>query len=184
MNYAMEERNDIVIYNSEDGLVKMEALVDPAGETIWATQKAIAALFGVTVPNISYHLGRIFRSGELEPDAVVKEILITAQSGARGLSDDKVRYYNLDAIISIGYKVNSVRATKFRIWAANVIKQYMLKGYAVNRNAVSEQKYEDLKNRNSRVLCNHLTPFSKISAPKHVFFASGYCFSQIIWLYL
>ena len=141
----MEERNDIVIYNSEDGLVKMEALVDPAGETIWATQKAIAALFGVTVPNISYHLGRIFRSGELEPDAVVKEILITAQSGARGLSDDKVRYFNLDAIISIVYKVNSVRATKFRIWAANVIKQYMLKGYAVNRNAVSEQKYEDLK---------------------------------------
>ena len=142
---AMEERNDIVIYQSEDGLVKMEAMVDPAGETIWATQKAIAALFGVTVPNISYHLGRIFRSGELEPDAVVKEILITAQSGARGLSDDKVRYYNLDAIISIGYKVNSIRATKFRIWAANVIKQYMLKGYAVNRNAVSEQKYEDLK---------------------------------------
>lgn len=141
----MEERNDIVIYNSEDGLVKMEAMIDPAGETIWATQKAIAALFGVTVPNISYHLGRIFRSGELESDAVVKEFLITAQSGARGLSDNKVRYYNLDAIISIGYKVNSVRATKFRIWAANVIKQYMLKGYAINRNAVSEQKYEDLK---------------------------------------
>lgn len=141
----MEERNDIVIYNSEDGLVKMEAMIDPAGETIWATQKAIAALFGVTVPNISYHLGRIFRSGELESDAVVKEFLITAQSGARGLSDNKVRCYNLDAIISIGYKVNSVRATKFRIWAANVIKQYMLKGYAINRNAVSEQKYEDLK---------------------------------------
>ena len=104
----MEERNDIVIYNSEDGLVKMEAMVDPAGD-IWATQKAIAALFGVTVPNISYHLGRIFKSGELEADAVVKEILITAQSGARGISDEKVRYYNLDAIISIGYKVNSVR---------------------------------------------------------------------------
>ena len=105
----MEERNDIVIYKSDDGLVKMEAMVDPAGETIWATQKAIAALFGVTVPNISYHLGRIFKSGELEADAVVKEILITAQSGARGISDEKVRYYNLDAIISIGYKVNSVR---------------------------------------------------------------------------
>lgn len=141
----MEERNDIVIYSSEDGLVTMEAMVDPAGETLWATQKAIATLFGVTVPNISYHLGRIFRSSELEPDAVVKVFLITAQSGARGLSDEKVRYYNLNAIISIGYKVNSVRATKFRIWAANVIKQYMLKGYAVNRNAVSEQKYEDLK---------------------------------------
>lgn len=97
----MEERNDIVIYKSEDGLVKMEALVDPVNETIWANQKAIAALFGVTVPNISYHLGRIFRSGELEADAVVKEFLITAQSGARGTSEEKIRYYNLDAIISI-----------------------------------------------------------------------------------
>ena len=84
---------------------------------------------GVKVPNISYHLGRIFKSGELEADAVVKEILITAQSGARGTSDEKIRYYNLDAIISIGYRVNSIRATKFRIWATNVIKQYILKGY-------------------------------------------------------
>lgn len=92
-----------------------------------------------------YHLGRIFKSGELEADTVVKDILITAQSGARGTSDEKIRYYNLDAIISIGYRVNSIRATKFRIWATNVIKQYMLKGYAINHNAVSEQKYEDLK---------------------------------------
>lgn len=145
MNDTMEERNDIVIYTSEDGLVKMEAMVDPANETIWANQKAIAALFGVTVPNISCHLGRIFKSGELEADTVVKEILITAHSGARGISDEKIRYYNLDAIISIGYRVNSIRATKFRIWATNVIKQYMLKGYAINHNAVSEQKYEDLK---------------------------------------
>ena len=142
----MEERNDIVIYKSEDGLVMMEAMVDTANETIWANQKAIAALFGVTVPNISYHLGRIFKSGELEADTVVKEFLITAQSGARGTSEEKVKYYNLDAIISIGYRVNSFRATKFRIWATQVLKQYMLKGFAVNRNAVSEQKYDDLKN--------------------------------------
>lgn len=93
-NDNMEERNDIVIYKSEDGLVMMEAMIDPANETIWANQKAIAALFGVTVPNISYHLGRIFKSSELEADTVVKEILITAQSGARGTSDEKIRYYN------------------------------------------------------------------------------------------
>lgn len=145
MYFAMEERTDIVIYESEDGLVRMEALVDSENETIWASQKAIAALFDVSIPNISYHLKRIFQSGELAADAVVKEILITAQSGARGISEEKVRYYNLDAIISIGYRVNSVRATKFRIWATNIIKQYMLKGYAINHNAVSEQKYEDLK---------------------------------------
>ena len=84
----MEERNDIVIYKSEDGLVKMEAMVDPVNETIWASQKAIAALFGCTKQNVSYHMGKIFASGELERSAVVKEILITAQSGARGLSED------------------------------------------------------------------------------------------------
>lgn len=85
----MEERNDIVIYQSEDGLVKMEAMVDPLGDTIWATQKAIAALFGVTIPNVSYHFRRIFESGELKRDTVIKEYLNTAQSGARGLSEEK-----------------------------------------------------------------------------------------------
>ena len=141
----MEERNDIVIYKSEDGLVKMEAMIDPVNETIWANQKAIAALFDVTVPNISYHFKKIFKSGELDAGTVVKDFLITAQSGARGTSDEKVKYYNLDAIISIGYRINSFRATKFRIWATQVLKQYMLKGFAINRNAASEQKYEDLK---------------------------------------
>ena len=141
----MEERNDIVIYKSEDGLVKMEAMVDPVNETIWANQKAIAALFDVTVPNISYHFKKIFESGELDAGMVVKDFLITAQSGVRGTSDEKVKYYNLDAIISIGYRINSFRATKFRIWATQVLKHYILKGFAINRNAVSEQKYEDLK---------------------------------------
>ena len=97
----------------------------------------------MTVPNISYHLKRIFTSGELEPEMVIKEILITVQSGVRGLSEEKVKYYNLDAILSLGYRVNSVQATAFRKWATSVLKQYMLKGYAINHNAVSEQKYEE-----------------------------------------
>ena len=137
--------NDVVIYQSADGLVKIEAMIDPSNETIWATQKAMAELFGVTVPNISYHLKRIFTSGELEPEMVIKEILITAQSGVRGISEEKVKYYNLDAILSLGYRVNSVQATSFRKWATSVLKQYMLKGYVVNHNAVTEHKYEDLK---------------------------------------
>ena len=83
---------DVVIYQSSDGLVKMEAIVDASNETIWATQKAMAELFGVTVPNISYHFKRIFSSGELEPEMVIKEILITAQSGFRGLSEEKVLF--------------------------------------------------------------------------------------------
>ena len=120
-------------------------MIDPSNETIWATQKAMAKLFGVTGPNISYHFKRIFTSGELEPEMVIKEILITAQSGVRGLSEEKVKYYNLDAILSLGYRVNSRKATAFRKWATSVLKQYMLKGYAINHNAVSEHKYEDLK---------------------------------------
>jgi len=114
-------------------------------ETIWASQKAIAALFACTKQNVSYHMGKIFASGELDRTAVVKEILTTAQSGARGLSEDKVLYYNLDAIISVGYKINSVQATKFRIWSTSILREYMRHGYVVNRNVVSEQKYEDLK---------------------------------------
>ena len=90
-------------------------------------------------------MGKIFASGELDRTAVVKEILTTVQSGARGLSEDKVLYYNLDAIISVGYKINSVQATKFRIWSTSILREYMRHGYVVNRNVVSEQKYEDLK---------------------------------------
>ena len=115
--------NNVVIYQSNDGLVKMEAIVDAANETIWATQKAMAELFGVTVPNISYHFKRIFASGELDAQTVIKEILITAQSGVRGVSEEKIRYYNLDAILSLGYRVNSVQATAFRKWATSVLKR-------------------------------------------------------------
>jgi prophage maintenance system killer protein len=137
--------NDVVIYQSGDGLVKMEALVDAANETIWATQKAMASLFACSKQNVSYHLNKIFSSGELDQLTVVKEILTTVQSGVRGLSEEKILYYNLDAIISVGYRINSVKATAFRQWATSVLKQYMIKGYAINQNAVSEQKYEDLK---------------------------------------
>ena len=137
--------NDVVIYQSGDGLVKMEALVDAANETIWATQKAMASLFACSKQNVSYHLSKIFSSGELDQFTVVKEILTTVQSGVRGLSEEKILYYNLDAIISVGYRINSVKATAFRQWATSVLKQYMIKGYAINQNAVSEQKYEDLK---------------------------------------
>lgn len=140
----MEERNDIVIYQSEDGLVKMEAMVDPAGETIWATQKAIAALFGVTTAAINQHLKNIFAEGELKEEATIKKNLIVRKEGSRNVSRN-VLMYNLDALLSVGYRISSKRATQFRIWANGVLKQYTLKGYAVNQNAVASQKYEDLK---------------------------------------
>lgn len=140
----MEERKDIVIYQSEDGLVKMEAMVDPSGETIWATQKAIAGLFNVAVNTINYHIKEIYKTSELQEDSTIRKIRIVQKEGSRNVSR-QVILYNLDMIISVGYRVNSIRATKFRIWATGIIKQYMLKGYAVNRSVVSEQKYEELK---------------------------------------
>ncbi len=126
----MNELGQMVIFNTEDGEVHVQ--VDAVNETIWLNQKAIAELFGVSVPNISYHLKRIFAEEELMPETVIKEILITAQSGARGLSEEKVKFYNLDVIISVGYRVNSKRATAFRIWATDVLKSYMLKGFALD----------------------------------------------------
>ncbi len=124
------EFGQMVIFNTEDGEIHVQ--VDAVNETIWLNQKGIAELFGVSVPNISYHFKRIFSDEELDPDMVIKEFLITAQSGARGLSEEKIKFYNLDAIISVGYRVNSKRATAFRIWATGVLKSYMLKGFALD----------------------------------------------------
>ena len=135
---------DLVFYNTDDGKVKVDVVMDAERETMWATQKSIAQVFGVTVPNISYHLKNIFESGELMREMVIKEFLITAQSGARGLSEEKVNFYNLDAIIAVGYRVNSKRATQFRIWATGVLKDYILKGYAINQRMKVEH-YNELK---------------------------------------
>ena len=140
----MEERNDIVIYQSEDGLVKMEAVVDPSGETIWASQKAMSELFGVNTQAITRHLGNIYEEGELKKEATCSKMEHVRQEGSRTVTR-QIEFYNLDAIISVGYRINSRRATAFRIWSTQVLKQYMIKGYVVNRNVVSEQKYEDLK---------------------------------------
>lgn len=101
-----------MILNNGDGDIRVQ--VDASGETIWLNQKGIAELFGVTKANISYHLIKIFESGELSESMAVKEILIPVQNGVRGLSSTSVKFYNLDAIIAVGYRVNSKRATAFR----------------------------------------------------------------------
>ena len=105
-------------------------------ETIWATQKAMAQLFGVGVPAISKHIKNIFSEGELDEKVVVSKMEITTQHGAiEGLTQTiSTNFYNLDAIISIGYRVNSAKATQFRIWATRVLKEYIRKGYALDDN--------------------------------------------------
>ena len=111
-------------------------------ETIWLTQKAMGELFGVNTPAISKHLKNIFAEGELDENVVVSKMEITTQHGAiEGKTQKKqTKFYNLDAIISVGYRVNSIRATNFRIWATGVLKEYMIKGFAMDDERLKQGK--------------------------------------------
>ena len=138
------ENTEVVIYRSGDGSVSVEALVDKTNETIWATQKAIADLFEVGVNTINHHIKSIYKCAELQANRTIRKNRIVRMEGKRKV-EREVEFYNLDMIISIGYRVNSVKATSFRRWSSEVLKHYMLKGYAINHHTAIEQKYEDLK---------------------------------------
>ena len=116
--------NQITIYQTQNGQTKID--VRFGGETVWLTQKLIAQLFECSVDNISLHFKNIFKEGELDPTSVVEDFSTTAQDGKKY----KTKHYNLDAIISVGYRVNSQRATQFRIWATQRLKEYIIKGFA------------------------------------------------------
>lgn len=120
-------KNEIVIYQSNDFSTKIE--VNIADETIWLSQAQIVELFDSSKANISEHIKNIFLSGELEEKSVVRKFRTTASDGKRY----NVNHYNLDVIISVGYRVNSLRGTQFRIWANKVLKDYLLRGYSLNQ---------------------------------------------------
>lgn len=125
----MNEQNEIVLYQPNE-LIKLE--VRMADGTVWLSQQQMAELFASTKQNISFHVSNIFREGELEKDSTVKEYLTVQQEGGRTISR-QVKYYNLDVIISVGYRVKSVVGTRFRQWANKILKDYMLRGYALNQ---------------------------------------------------
>ena len=122
----MKESN-IVLYETEDGKVNIDVILKD--ETIWLTQKSMATLFGVRENNITYHLQNIFDSNELDKNSVTQKIRVTASDGKKYLTG----FYNLDAIIAVGYRVNSKKATKFRIWATDVLKDYIIKGFKIDK---------------------------------------------------
>ena len=128
----MNKEIQFLMYSTPQGDVNVEAVV--RDETLWLTQKAMAQLFGVQVPAINKHLKNIFAEGELHAEVVVSKMEITTQHGAiEGKTQTlETQFYNLDAIISVGYRVNSAKATHFRIWATNVLKEYMLKGFVLD----------------------------------------------------
>ncbi len=131
---------NFLMYHGVDGDVSVNALIKD--ETIWLTQKAMAELFGVNVPAVSKHLKNIFESGELDAKVVVSKMEIPTRHGAINGKDqlNLTMFYNLDAIISVGYRVNSQRATQFRIWATTVLKEYMLKGFALDDARLKQGK--------------------------------------------
>ena len=126
----------IVIYQTEDGQTQIDVRLE--NETVWLTQAQMVELFQTTKQNVSLHVGNVFKEGELEQASTVKEYLTVQKEGGRNVSR-QVKYYNLDVIISVGYRVKSKRGTAFRIWARNVLKDYLVKGYAVNQRIHSEQ---------------------------------------------
>lgn len=128
----MNENSNIIIYQSENGKTHVEVKLEE--NTVWLTQQQMADLFGVKQPAISKHLKNIFDSGELNKDSVYSILEYTASDG----KIYKTGFYNLDAIISIGYRVNSIQATRFRQWATAVLKEYIIKGFTMDDDRLKQ----------------------------------------------
>ena len=132
----MDLNNQIIIYQTEDGQTQVDVRLE--NETVWLTQAQMAELFEKTPQNITMHIGNAYKEWELEKESTCKEYLQVQQEGKRKVSR-MVKYYDLDVIISVGYRVKSKRGTAFRIWARKVLREYLVKGYAVNERMRKEQ---------------------------------------------
>ena len=126
MDNELNERNNFIMYTTDDGQVDIEVRLEE--ENVWLTQKSMAELFETTRNNITMHIKNIFEDGELQEKTVSKDSLLTAKDR----KNYKTKFYNLDLIIAVGYRVKSVRGTQFRIWANKLIKEYLIKGYNLN----------------------------------------------------
>jgi hypothetical protein len=133
----MNGRGEVLLYTGSDGAVKVEVFVQD--ETVWLTQKAIAELFGVNVPAINKHLKNIFESGELTREATVSKMEIVRAEGGREVVRE-MDFYNLDAIIAVGYRVNSYQATQFRIWATKTLREFIVKGFVLDDARLKQGK--------------------------------------------
>lgn len=123
-NNLPDKQTNFLLYTGNDGKVNVEVFLKD--ETVWLTQKSMAELFGVKIPAISKHLSNIFESGELQKEATLSILETVQQEGSRQIKR-KMEFYNLDSIISVGYRVNSYQATQFRIWATKTLKEFIIK---------------------------------------------------------
>lgn len=133
-NVIKPQKSDIIFYTTPDGAVHVEVFYQE--ETFWLSQKRIAELFNVDVRTVSEHLKNIFKSGELAEDSVIRKIRITAEDGKNYLTS----FYSLDAIIAVGYRVNSHQATQFRIWATKALKEFIIKGFVLDDERLKQGK--------------------------------------------
>ena len=139
----MDITNQLLILIFEDKDKKIE--VELKEETIWLSLNQIAFLFNVQKTAVSKHIKNIFESGELNPASTVSKMETVQLEGNRKVKR-KIIYYNFDVIIAVGYRVNSKKATQFRIWATNVLKDYLIKGYAINEKNITKEKLKELEN--------------------------------------
>ena len=137
MSDLAPQQNNFILYTTPAGEVKLNVLLE--NETIWLTQKSMGVLFDTTPQNITIHLKNIFESGELNEKATCKEFLQVQTEGEREVAR-KQKMYNLDVIISVGYRVNSAKATQFRIWATNTLKEYIIKGFVLDDKRLKQGK--------------------------------------------
>ncbi len=156
----IDNTSDFLFYSSNDGKVKVQIIL--GDETVWATQKTLGELFDTTKQNISDHLQNIFKTKELEENSVVRKILTTASDG----KNYPTNFYNLDAIIALGYRVNSYQATQFRIWATKVLKEYLIKGFALD----DERLKQGNKLFNKDYLSELLERIREIRASERMFY--------------
>lgn len=135
MSDLIPQQNNFILYQTPSGEVSLSVLLKE--ETIWLTQKMMAELFETTPQNITIHLKNIFEEGELQEDATCKDFLQVQQEGERTVNR-KAKFYNIDAVISVGYRVNSTKATQFRIWATKTLKEYIIKGFVLDDNRLKQ----------------------------------------------
>ena len=126
------DQSEFLLYTSESGEVRVDVLLQD--ETVWLTQKGMQELFGKAKSTISEHISNVFKEGELKEQVVVREFRTTTRHGAMEgkYQENRVKYYNLDVIISVGYRVKSLRGTQFRIWATSILREYLIKGFAMD----------------------------------------------------
>lgn len=161
---SLDNNNQIIMYNSEDGQMKIE--VRMKDETVWLSQKQMAVLFDCTIENIIFHLKNVFESAELSEKATTKDYLVVQKEGSREVQRS-VKMYNLDAIISVGYRINSLRGTQFRIWATRKLREYIIKGFVMDDERLAEGRvqktyFEEWEERIRRIRTSEANFYQKV----------------------